>query len=112
MCWCSVESASSGWTDVILLLLLEPPLSSLAQIYRVPYSIIGIMHYANYALYHANYIRGVFSMDNMHNVHNVVMSPKAWANRPILVPIALKSVCRPLRRALRPEDLRLYGAGV
>ncbi len=22
MCWCSVESASSGWTDVILLLLL------------------------------------------------------------------------------------------
>jgi hypothetical protein len=40
------------------------------------------MHYANYALYYANYIRGVFSMDNMHNVHNLVMSSKAWANRP------------------------------
>jgi hypothetical protein len=23
VCWCSVESASSGWTDVILLLLLH-----------------------------------------------------------------------------------------
>ncbi len=29
MFWCSVESASSGWTDVILLLLLLPCLSKL-----------------------------------------------------------------------------------
>jgi hypothetical protein len=82
---------------------------------RVPYNIIGIMHHANYALYYAKYARGVFSMDKMHNVHNVVMSSKPGKiglQAPILVPLALESLCRPLRRALRPEDLRLYGAGV
>ncbi len=51
-------------------------------LFRVSYNIIGIMHYANYALYYATYLGGVFSMDSMHNVHNVVMSSKAWANRP------------------------------